>query len=537
MSRSRERRERGAGARVNVAGHLRVARRALLYLAIGLGQGLTYLLLVGGGLVLGVVLTPLWVGLPLLAGTARLAWRLAEGERRQANRLLDTHLPPVPPPDRAPLRQTLAKAALWRIVALLVFKLPMALAGLLAAALPAALAVVLVALGISGLTGGNDRLVGPWTLGPPLGLALCLLALPALVVAVAALEAVGAILRALTVRLLRSRMPEGGPVRELLAERLGDRSLNIAYWLPERGIFVDDGGRAVELPHPGSGRAWTAVERDGVRVAAIVHDAELDATPELVTAAASAAALAIDNERLKAELRARVEELRVSRLRIVEAADDARRQIERDLHDGAQQQLVSLALDLRMLKARLADSGLAGTVDQLGNKLAEALAELRELARGIHPSILSERGIGAAVEALVARAPLDVETSVELDARLPAPVEAAAYFVVAEGLTNVVRYADTRRASVRVRRRLDDVEVVVSDDGIGGATLSGGTGLRGLADRLAVLDGRLTLASPPGEGTRLEAHIPIQPGSLVAEASTRSATAAVAQRDETQAGA
>ena len=129
-------------------------------------------------------------------------------------------------------------------------------------------------------------------------------------------------------------------MRELLAERLGDRSLNIAYWLPEREIFVDEAGRKVELPDPGSGRAWTAVEHDGVRVAAIVHDAELDASPELVSAAASAAALAIDNERLKAELRARVEELRVSRLRIVEAADDARRRIERDLHDGAQQQLV-----------------------------------------------------------------------------------------------------------------------------------------------------------------------------------------------------
>ena len=181
-------------------------------------------------------------------------------------------------------------------------------------------------------------------------------------------------------------------MRELLAERLGDRSLNIAYWLPEREIFVDDRGRPVELPEPGSGRTWTAVDHEGARVAAIVHDAELDATPELVTAAASAAALAIDNERLKAELRARVEELRVSRLRIVEAADDARRRIERDLHDGAQQQLVSLALDLRMLKARLGDSGLAQTVDTLGEKLADALAELRELARGIHPAILSERG-------------------------------------------------------------------------------------------------------------------------------------------------
>jgi signal transduction histidine kinase len=504
--------------------HLRTARRALLYMVVGLGQGLTYLLVIGGGLALGALLTPLWIGLPLLAGTARLAWRLAEGERRRANRLLETHLPPVPRP--APRRDTparrvreeLERGALWRVLAMLLLKLPVALAGLALAGVPVLVAVALVAFGVSGVTGDDGRLFGPWALGPAVGVALCLLALPAAIVSVAALEGVGAGLRSLALRLLRSRVPEGGPVRELLAERLGDRSLNIAYWLPEREIFVDDGGRPVDMPDPGSGRAWTAVEREGARVAAIVHDAELDASPELVTAAASAAALAIDNERLKAELRARVEELRVSRLRIVEAADDARRRIERDLHDGAQQQLVSLALDLRMLKARLADSGLSGTVDAIGEKLAVALAELREFARGIHPAILSERGIGAAVEALVARAPLEIEMSVEVDERFPAPVEAAAYFVIAEGLTNIVRYAQTNRATVAVRRFGGEVEVVVSDAGAGGATIEGGTGLRGLTDRLAVLDGRLTLSSPPGEGTRLEAHIPCQPGSLVAEA-------------------
>ena len=502
---------------LDFAPHLRVARRALLYLVVGLGQGLTYLLVIGGGLVLGVLLAPLWVGLPVLSGTARLAWRLAEGERRQANRLLETHLPPVPPP--APrgtgVRAEFSRGALWRVLGMLLLKLPVSLAGLVVAGLPVALAIVLAVLGVSGLNGDDGRLVGPWPLGPGVGILLCLLALPAAIVSIAALEGIGSVLRALARRLLRTRMAEGGPVRELLAERLGDRSLNIAYWLPEREIFVDDDGRQVTLPDPGSGRAWTAVERGGVRVAAIVHDAELDASPELVTAAASAAALAIDNERLKAELRARVDELRVSRLRIVEAADDARRRIERDLHDGAQQQLVSLALDLRMLKTRLSDSGLAGTVDQIGEKLAVALAELREFARGIHPAFLSERGLGAAVDALVARAPLNVESSVNLDERLPAPVEAAAYFVIAEGLTNVVRYADTHNAWVNVSRNGGELLVVVSDDGKGGATVAGGTGLRGLIDRLAVLDGRLEVTSPHGQGTRLEAHIPCEPGSLV----------------------
>jgi signal transduction histidine kinase len=515
--------------------HARAAGRALLYLTMGLVQGVAYLLVVGGGLLAGVLLAPLWVGGPILLGTARLAWRLGERERRQANRLLETHLPPVPRPAPrrgSPWQRLQAESGgrlFWRVVAMLALRLPGALAGVVFAGIPVLLTLVLAGLGVSGLAGDPGRYVGPWSLGPVVGVALCLLALPAAVLSIAALEAIGAGSRALAARLLRSRLPEGGPVRELLAERLGDRSLTIAYWLPVRGIFVDDRGRPVELPEPGSGRTWTAVDHDGARVAAIVHDAELDATPELVSAAASAAALAIDNERLKAELRARVEELRVSRLRIVEAADDARRRIERDLHDGAQQQLVSLALDLRMLKARLGDSGLAGTVDTLGEKLADALAELRELARGIHPAILSERGIGAALEALVARAPLDVAVQVDLEERFPAPVEAAAYFVVAEGLTNVVRYAETRKATVRVSTTpppAREVVVVVGDDGVGGATLDGGTGLRGLTDRLAVLDGRLELSSPPGAGTRLEAHIPCMPGSLVAEAAAPAARAA-----------
>src|SRR4051812_27654333 len=521
--RGRDRGGRVVSVALDISPHLRAARRALLYLVVGLGQGLTYLLVIGGGLLVGVLLTPLWVGLPILAGTARLTWRLAEGERRQANRLLETHLPPVEPVPGNGVRELLLNRPFARAAAMLLLKLPISLAGLIAVGLPVVLVVAMAALGVSGLAGDDGRLVGPWALGPGVGMALCLLALPAAIVSIAALEGVGAGLRALVRRLLRSRVAEGGPVRELLAERLGDRSLSIAYWLPEREIFVDDAGRTVRLPDPGSGRAWTAVDRGGVRLAAIIHDAELDASPELVSAAASAAALAIDNERLKAELRARVEELRVSRLRIVEAADDARRRIERDLHDGAQQQLVSLALDLRMLKARLGDSGLAATVDTLAEKLADALAELRELARGIHPAILSERGIGAAAEALVARAPLDVEVDVRLDERLPAPVEAAAYFVIAEGLTNVVRYAETRRAAVQVARVGGEIEIVVSDDGAGGASVERGTGLRGLADRLAVLDGRLRLESPPGQGTRPEAHVPCMPGSLVAEAAAPAA--------------
>jgi signal transduction histidine kinase len=247
-------------------------------------------------------------------------------------------------------------------------------------------------------------------------------------------------------------------------------------------------------------------------VAAIVHDVALDTSPELVHAAAAASSLAIDNERLKADLRARLEELRVSRLRIVEAADAARRRIERDLHDGAQQQLVSLSLQLRVLKARLkTQPELAGLVDELSAQLAQALEELRELARGIHPAVLTDHGLGPAIAALSERVPITVEPDLETDGRLPAPVEAAAYFVVAEALTNVVKYAQASTVRVRIERIDEELLVAVSDDGVGGAAIGAGSGLRGLQDRVAAVGGELAIHSPRGRGTRLEARLPCEP--------------------------
>ena len=417
------------------------------------------------------------------------------------------------------VRELLLNRPFARAAGMLLLKLPIALAGLIAAGLPVVLAIAMAGLGVSGLAGEDGRLVGPWALGPGVGIALCLLALPATIVSIAALEGVGAGLRALVRWLLRSRVAEGGPVRELLAERLGDRSLSIAYWLPEREIFVDDAGRPVRLPDPGSGRAWTAVDRGGVRLAAIVHDAELDASPELVTAAASAAALAIDNERLKAELRARVEELRVSRLRIVEAADDARRRIERDLHDGAQQQLVSLALDLRMLKARLARLR-PGRDRRPDRREARGRARRAARVRPRHPSRVPvrarrRRGRRGARGARAAEHRGDGRAR-----RAPARPGRG------RRLLRDRRGADERRPLRRDAQRVGarsrvggEVVVQVADDGKGGAIVEGGTGLRGLIDRLAVLDGRLDVTSPPGGGTKLVAHIPCEPGSLVAEAS------------------
>jgi PAS domain S-box-containing protein len=204
-------------------------------------------------------------------------------------------------------------------------------------------------------------------------------------------------------------------------------------------------------------------------------------------------------------------ELRVSRARIVEAADQERRRLERNLHDGAQQRLVSLSLALRLAQGRLPDDPAAASelLTSAGRELAHALEELRELARGIHPAILTDRGLTAAVEALAARAPLPVVVEALPDERLPGPVEAAAYYVIAEGLTNVVKYADASSVRVSVARNDGYACVEVADDGVGGVDLTRGTGLRGLADRVEALDGRLEVDSPAGEGTRLRAEIPV----------------------------
>lgn len=205
------------------------------------------------------------------------------------------------------------------------------------------------------------------------------------------------------------------------------------------------------------------------------------------------------------------EEIRASRARIVSAADNARRRLERDLHDGAQQRLVALSVLLRLAKSRLAegDEEARQLLTRAGEELALALEELRELARGIHPAILTDRGLGPALEALVARTPVPVALSVPSGATLPPPVEAAAYFVVAEALTNVAKYADATSARVDVAVDDETLSVAVSDDGVGGADPGAGTGLRGLADRVASLDGRLAVEPGPDGGTCVRAEIPL----------------------------
>ena len=466
--------------------HRRLERvaRSLAYLGLGLTLGVLYLL-----------------ALPaVLLGDAATLRRLLELERTTTNRLLGARIPALPPavPGSPPER---------RKIAFLAAKLPLTALATAVCLIPGALVVVLVARASEGFEGSTSYL-GPWSLGPFVGLVLLLLASAAFVLCAAALITSGSLLARFSRGALASRADLGVPVREALAERLGDRTLAIAYWLPERELFVDEHGHLVALPEPNSDRSWTAVEHRGRRVAAIIHDVELEARPELVEAAAAGAVLAFENERLKADLRARLEELRASRKRIVEASLETRKQFERDLHDGAQQRLVSLSVDLQVLRGKVEDEASREFVDAARAKLAEALAELREFARGIHPALLTDRGLAFALEALALRSPVPVELELQLAQRPASSVEAAVYFVVAEALTNVARYASATHAVVSVTDTDEALIVEVRDDGVGGADASRGSGLRGLGDRVAALDGRLTVESPPGGGTRVGASIP-----------------------------
>jgi signal transduction histidine kinase len=214
-------------------------------------------------------------------------------------------------------------------------------------------------------------------------------------------------------------------------------------------------------------------------------------------------------------LRERVEDLRGARERIIAAADEERRRIQRDLHDGAQQRLVSLALILSMAESRLDNdpARAAELIAQAREEAQQAIGELRELAGGIHPAVLSDHGLCAALEALASRAPVPVQVNGDLEGETLRPaVEAAAYFVTSEALANVAKYAQASEASVAVSLDDDRLHLDVSDDGVGGADPAKGSGLNGLRDRIDALDGRLEIESPPGVGTTLRIEIPMRPG-------------------------
>ncbi|MBA2294408.1 MAG: histidine kinase [Actinobacteria bacterium] len=307
------------------------------------------------------------------------------------------------------------------------------------------------------------------------------------------------------------RAPTSRALQAPLVRALRDPSLTLAIWRPGERRFVDPEGRTVELPAEGASRAATILERDGRRVGVLIHDAALRDDPELIEAAGAATRLALDNQRLADELRTQLDEVRASRTRIVEAGTAERQRLERNLHDGAQQQLVTLALLLQLARTRPSvktDEELAETLEEAGRLARATLAEIRALAHGLHPAILTEEGLGGALEWLAQSAPVPVRVEVAPRERLSEPVEAAAYFVVSEALTNVAKYARATEATVSAVRANGRLTVEVRDDGVGGADAAGGSGLRGLADRVAALDGRFALESPPGGGTCVRVELP-----------------------------
>jgi signal transduction histidine kinase len=315
---------------------------------------------------------------------------------------------------------------------------------------------------------------------------------------------------------LRSRLARGGlpdlfgelgrlrgPRLEAgLAKALGDPELVLAYRVPGERSYIDGVGQPVALPGPGGDRTAAPIEREGRELGVLVYDPSLDDDPELVDAVTATAAIALDSQDRLAELRA-------SRKRLVAAGDAERRRLERNLHDGAQQRLVAVALQLRMVQRRLhtdpqlADELLTSAIDEL----SESLEELRELARGIHPAVLNH-GLEAALHSLASRTAVKTTVSVDAAERLPDKVQLAAYFVACEALANVAKYAHATKASVQVSRRNGVAVVEISDDGVGGADETAGTGLQGLADRVAALDGTLHIVSPPGVGTVVTAELP-----------------------------
>jgi signal transduction histidine kinase len=294
-------------------------------------------------------------------------------------------------------------------------------------------------------------------------------------------------------------------LRPALARALRDPSASVLYWLPQYDSWVDQEGAPAELPEPDARRAVTMIKSD----AALVHHAALADERELLDAVTAAVAMVLDNGRLRAELQAGLAEVRGSRARVLEAGQRERRRLERDLHDGAQQRLVGLSLRLGMLEAKLADDPAARrALTEAKQEVAASLNELRDIARGLYPAVLTAHGLGVALESVAAQTPVPVQLDVRLSERLPEPIEVAAYYVICESLTNVGRHASATTATVTVHRAGDAVTVEITDDGVGGADTERGSGLRGLADRVEALGGTLRVWSRAGNGTRVRAELP-----------------------------
>ena len=298
-----------------------------------------------------------------------------------------------------------------------------------------------------------------------------------------------------------------GTLRDELGRALGDRSLVLGYWLPDERRYVDDAGHPVEPDIALPGRVVTPIEDEGKPVAVLVHDEAVLDDSGLVEAVAAAARLAVSNARLQADVRVRVAALAASRRRIVEAADVQRRRLVGELGEGVERRLDAAG---RLLdEVREADESASVLLNEVLTELHDARTELAEFARGIHPRALTEGGLSTALPALVGRAGVPVELTVP-PSRFPPHIETAVYFVCSEALTNVAKYASARRVAIEVRCSGNQVTATIEDDGVGGADAKTGSGLRGLADRIEALGGRLQLASTVGIGTRLEATLPVE---------------------------
>ncbi|GAA2046223.1 hypothetical protein GCM10009819_37580 [Agromyces tropicus] len=301
---------------------------------------------------------------------------------------------------------------------------------------------------------------------------------------------------------------------ESLARTLRDDSVKVYWWEEERGRYVDASGQPIDSAEAGRGHSILPVASpSGLPIALIRHDRVLTDNMRLLDGVSSALRLSVDNGRLRSEIERTLEQVRQSRQRIVEAGDEARRRIERDLHDGAQQQLVSLGMHLRLAANTARQGGqeeLADALDRSIDALNQGLKELRELAHGIHPSLLSQGGLALALPEIAGRCPVPVEVGVQPEGRLPELIESTAYFAVAESLANVAKHSQATRAWVRAYVDGDELVLVVRDNSVGGASLDRGTGMLGIVDRVDAVGGTVELDSPRGEGTTVTVRMPAQ---------------------------
>ena len=311
----------------------------------------------------------------------------------------------------------------------------------------------------------------------------------------------------LVVRVNAAASPEG--VQQALSRTLADPGLRVLFWSADEAGYVDVHGRPA-TDQPTVGRlALPVTNRNGEPLAMVHADVSVAHYRELLDAALAASSLSLENAALHASLLARLSEVRESRARLAETAVVERRRIERDLHDGAQQALLALGLTLGRAQAAADAATAAGLLTQARGELTDALQELRDLASGLHPAVLTQLGLGAALEVVAERLPVPVTLSVPAR-RWPEAAETTAYFIACEALANIVKHADARHVRIAVADRADRLVLTVTDDGSGGAHLDPNHGLLGMRDRASAIGGTLTITSPPGQGTTIEANLPCE---------------------------